>query len=83
MTIEDLMKRLKEDEAVNSKLPEVIRLRYEALKDGRASAMTIKYLEGCLVTLRSIGEITQKESTAIWKEIWMLWEGKRWKDESI
>ena len=83
MTIEDLMKRLKEDEAVNSKLPEVIRLRYEALKDGRASAMTIKYLEGCLVTLRSIGKITQKESTAIWKEIWMLWEGKRWKDESI
>lgn len=76
MTIEDLMKRLKEDEAVNSKLPEVIRLRYEALKDGRASAMTIKYLEGCLVTLRSIGKITQKESTAIWKEIWMLWEGR-------
>lgn len=76
MTIEDLMKRLKEDEAVNSKLPEVIRLRYEALKDGRASAMTIKYLEGCLVTLRSTGKITQKESTAIWKEIWMLWEGR-------
>ena len=76
MTIEDLMKRLKEDEAVNSKLPEVIRLRYEALKDGRASAMTIKYLEGCHVTLRSIGKITQKESTAIWKEIWMLWEGR-------
>ena len=76
MTIEDLMKRPKEDEAVNSKLPEVIRLRYEALKDGRASAMTIKYLEGCLVTLRSIGKITQKESTAIWKEIWMLWEGR-------
>ena len=83
MTIEDLMKRLKEDEVVNSKLPEVIRLRYEALKDGRASAMTIKYLEGCLVTLRSIGKITEKESIAIWKEIWMLWEGKRWKDESI
>ena len=76
MTIEDLMKRLKEDEAVNSKLPEEIRLRYEALKGGRASAMTIKYLEGCLVTLRSIGKITQKESTAIWKEIWMLWEGR-------
>lgn len=83
MTIEDLMKRLKEDEAVNNKLPEVIRLRYEALKNGRATAMTIKYLEGCLVTLRSIGKITEKESTAIWKEIWTLWEGRGGKDESI
>ena len=76
MSIENLIKRLLEDETVNNKLPEVIRLRYEALKGGRASAMTIKYLEGCLVTLRSIGKITEKESSAIWKEIWMLWEGR-------